>query len=101
MKSLPLPGWRPILTAFTIWFLHFMVCWAAAEIWPHQWTANAVAWAATVIALLAVGAHLKRVRARHAAGQLPGWHYRFAQGAMAIATAAVLFGALPSLVFLP
>jgi hypothetical protein len=94
-------SWRPIVTAFAIWFVHFMVCWAAGEIWPHQWTANALAWGVTAIALLAVGVHFMRVNAQHADGELPGWNYRFAQGAIAIATAAVLFSALPSVVFLP
>ena len=101
MKSLkPSSGW-PIVTAFSIWFVHFMVCWAAGEIWPHQWTANVLAWGVTAIALLAVGAHFVRIKVQHADGEMPGWNYRFAQGAIAIATAAVLFSALPSIVFLP
>ncbi|WP_382322510.1 hypothetical protein ACFJI0_23310 [Hydrogenophaga sp. UC242_53] len=78
-----------------------MVIWAASEIWPHQWTANAVAWGATAIALLAVGVHDVRLKARHTDGRLPGWSYRIARGSTAIATAAVVFSALPSLVFLP
>jgi hypothetical protein len=93
--------WRPVVTAFAIWFVHFMTLWAAGEIWPQQWAANAVAWACTAIALLAVGVHHLRVKASHADGDLPGWSYRFARGAVAIATAAVVFTALPSLVFLP
>lgn len=97
----PRSSWSPLVTAFAIWFVHFMVCWAAGEIWPHQRTANALAWGATAAALLAVGAHLARIKARHAAGELSDWNHRFALGATAIATAAVLFGALPSLVFLP
>jgi hypothetical protein len=101
VKSLKQSNWWPIVTAFAIWFVHFMLCWAAGEIWPHQWTANALAWGVTVIALLAMGVHFVRVKARHAEGPLPVWNYRFAQGAIAIATAAVLFSALPSIVFLP
>jgi hypothetical protein len=93
--------WSPLVTAFAIWFVHFMVCWAAGEIWPHRWPANGVAWVATPIALLAMGAHLFRVSARHADGTLEGWQHRFAQGAIAIATVAVLFTALPSIVFRP
>ncbi len=92
---------RPIVTALVIWFVHFMVIWAAGEIWPHQWTANAVAWAVTAIALLALVAHHLRLKARRADGRLSGWSYRLAQGFTAIATAAVLFSALPSVVFLP
>lgn len=101
MKALKPLRWWPIVTAFVIWFAHFMVIWAASEIiWPHQWTANAVAWVATAIALLALGVHWGRVRARHAAGGLADWNYHFALGAVAIATAAVVFSALPSVVFL-
>lgn len=101
MKALkPSIGW-PFVTAFTIWFMHFMVCWMAGEIWPHQWTANVLAWGVTAIALLAVGVHFMRVKAQYTDGEMPGWNYRFAQGSIAIATAAVLFSALPSIVFLP
>ncbi len=92
---------RPIVTAFVIWFVHFMAVWTAGEIWPHQWTANVLAWGFTAIALLAVGVHALRLKARHADGALPDWSYRFALGAVAIGTAAVVFSALPSLVFLP
>ncbi|MBW8316284.1 MAG: hypothetical protein K0M73_15595 [Hydrogenophaga sp.] len=92
---------RPNVTALAIWFAHFMVIWAAGEIWPHQWTANALAWGGTAIALLAMGVHCVRLKAQHANGCLPGWSYRFARGSAAIATAAVVFNALPSVVFLP
>lgn len=101
MKALQQPSGGPIVTAFAIWFAHFMVIWAAGEIWPHQWTANAVAWGATAIALLAVGVHDVRLKARHADGRLSGWSCRLARGSAAIATAAVVFSALPSMVFLP
>lgn len=101
MKPRKQLSWWPIVTAFVIWFAHFMVIWAASEIWAHQWMANAVAWAATAIALLALGVHWLRVKARHAAGELSDWNYQFAVGAVAIATVAVVFSALPSLFFLP
>lgn len=101
MKGLKQSSERPIVTAFVIWFVHFMVIWAAAEIWPHQGTANALAWGATAIALLAVGVHCVRLKARYADGSLADWSYRFARGAVAIATAAVVFSALPSFVLLP
>lgn len=101
MKALAPSGWQPVIGAFTIWFVHFMLCWAAAEVWPHQWAANALAWAVTAIAWAALAWHFMRVNARRAAGQLLAWHHRFAQGATALAAAAVLFGALPSLFFLP
>jgi hypothetical protein len=101
VKALALAGLRPIITAFSIWFLHFMVCWAAGEIWPHQWAANAVAWGATAIALLAICMHFVQVKAQQADRVLSAWTYRFAQGAIAIATTGVLFSALPSILFLP
>jgi len=94
-------GWWPILAAFTIWLAHFLACWAASEVWPHRWPANAAAWGATAAALLALALHFARVRAQRGAGEVSGWHHRFARGAIAVATAAVLFGALPSVVFLP
>ena len=78
-----------------------MVIWVAGEIWPYQWTANALAWGVTAIALLAVGVQYVRLKAQYADGKLPGWSYRFARGAIAIATAAVVFSALPSVVLLP
>ena len=95
------PNWRPIVTAFVIWFVHFMVSWGASEIWPLQRTANAVAWSATTIALMAIGVHYVRLTAQHAEGGLPGLSYHSARGAIAIATVAVLFITLPSFVFLP
>ena len=101
MNALKQSSGRPIVTAFMIWFLHFMVLWAAGEIWPHQWTANVLAWGVTAIALLAVGVHYGRLKAQHADGGLSGWSYRFARGASALATAAIVFSAVPSVVFLP
>jgi hypothetical protein len=98
----PAPSpWIPVVTAFTVWFAHFMTCWVAGEIWPHHWRANVWAWAATVIALLALAAHGLSVRSKRASGALSGWSYRFAQGAIALGTTGVLFSAIPSAVFLP
>lgn len=101
MKASILHSWRPILTAFTIWFVHFMLCWSAGEIWPRQWPANALAWGFTAIALLAMGMHFRHINAQRADGALSTWNRRYARGAIGIATAAVLFSALPSIVFLP
>ncbi len=92
-------GWL-FVTAFLIWFVHFLSIWVAGEIWPHQWMANAFAWVATAVALLAIGVHYLRLKADDVSGGLAGWSYRFARGAIVIATAAVLFSALPSFVFL-
>ena len=101
MKAATPPGWRAVATPFAIWFAHFMASWAAGEIWPHQWPANLLAWGATAAALLAMGLHVMRVQARQAGGGPPIRQARLARGAIALATAAVLFGALPSVVFLP
>lgn len=105
------PASRPvrwaILTAFLIWFVHFLLCWAAVEVWPGQGLANRLAWGFTVLALLAMGLHALQVRRLARSGRLgrsgdvAGFNHRFAQGAIAIATVAVLFTALPTLVFLP
>lgn len=92
---------RPNVMAFVIWFVHFMVLWAGSEIWSHQWAANTLAWTVTAIALLALGMHFVQLRAQYSKGCLSGWDYRFARGAAAIAMSAVVFSALPSLVFLP
>lgn len=91
-----------MLTALTIWFAHFMTCWAASElVWPNQRTANVAAWLVTVIALSALSVHALRLRGQRATGELPGWHYRCSQGATALATVAVMFSALPALLLVP
>ena len=47
-------AWRsygaPILAAFAIWFVHFVLCWAVAEVWPQGRLANRLAWGFTVAA---------------------------------------------------
>ena len=48
-----------------------------------------------------MGVRHLRLKARHALGNLPDWGYRFAWGASAIATAALVFSAVPSVVFVP
>ena len=94
-------AWLPITGAFIVWFVHFMVCWVAVEIWPRQWIANALAWGATAVALLALGTHWVRLGAGTPTGETASWARRLGRGAAAIASVAVVFGALPSLVFLP
>jgi hypothetical protein len=91
-------GWRPMIGAFVIWFGHFMGSWVAVELWPGQWPANALAWGLTAGAL---GVEWSRLRAGAARGELADWSRRVGPGAIAIAAAAVVFGALPSIVFLP
>lgn len=101
MKAPRLASTRPILAAFSIWFVHFMLCWAAVEVWPRQWPANVLAWAFTALALLVLGVYGVRLQRSVPQGELTGWTRRFGQGATAIATLAVVFTAIPSLVFLP
>lgn len=101
MSGSSVAPWRPLIGAFVIWFVHFMGCWVAVEVWPRQWAANALAWALTAVALAALGAEGWRLRAGAAPAGLDGWNRRIGRGAVAIAAAAVVFGALPSLVFLP
>ena len=101
MNASSLAGWRPLIGAFVIWFVHFMGCWVAVEIWPRQWTANALAWGLTALALGALFVEGWRLRAGAARKPLAHWNRRIGRGAVAIAAAAVVFGALPSLVFLP
>jgi uncharacterized membrane protein YidH (DUF202 family) len=83
--------------AFVIWFAHFMLCWVAVEVWPAESRANRLAWVFTAMALLAMGLHFVRVERRAERGELADFSRRFTRGAIAIATVAVLFTALPSL----
>lgn len=101
MTSRP-SGWLPLIAAFVIWFVHFVLCWAAAELlWPRQWLANILAWGATVLALAVLAWHWRRLRLDAPSGAVVGWTRRVGQGAIAIASVAVVFSAVPSLVFLP
>lgn len=94
-------AWLPIIGAFVVWFLHFLVCWVAVEIWPRQWIANELAWGATAVALLALGMHWIRLGAGTAPGDTARLTRRLGRGATVIAGVAVVFSALPSVVFLP
>lgn len=96
--------WRPLLWASGTWFAHFLLCWVAAEVWPRRWPANAAAWVLTPVALAALG--LQALQAVRAAGAPAGddlrrWNRLVVQGALVIAAIAVVFTALPSLVFRP
>lgn len=92
---------RRIVTAFAIWFVHFMVLWAAGEIWPHQWTANALAWGATAIALVALSIHYGQSKTQQGDEGFSGWSYRIERGTVLFTMVAVVFSALPSVAFLP
>lgn len=103
MNAVAPPAWRPAVTAFVIWFAHFMLCWVAVELWPWRLLANQLAWAVTALALLAMGAlaaHLLRTEGGTQASNGAGFHRCLARGAIAIATVALLFTAWPSFVFL-
>jgi hypothetical protein len=92
---------RGLLTAFAIWFVHFVLCWAVVETWPGQWRANVLAWVFTTAALGATGVHYLHWRRADAQGEVGAFTRRFARGGIAIATVAIVFTALPSVVFLP
>lgn len=92
---------RWLLTAFTIWFLHFVLCWAVVEVWPGQWRANLLAWGFTAVALLATGVHYRRWHRADGQNEVAGFSRRFARGAIVIATVAIVFTAIPSIAFLP
>ena len=98
-------AWRPILVALSIWFAHFMVCWAASElIWPQQRAAHLAAAGATLIALAALILHGRGLHATAATTDTAtdtGWMHRFARRATALAATGVIFSALPALVLLP
>ena len=99
--SRPLTGALPYITAFVIWFAHFMLCWAAVEIWPLQWQANVADWVFTAAALLALGGRWLRSKRSEPHSDLSGWSLRLGRGATALAGLAVVFTAIPSLVFVP
>jgi hypothetical protein len=90
-----------MLAAFIVWFAHFMLCWAAVEIWPGQWQANVLAWVVTPLALLALGVQAVRLHASAPTGEITRWNRRIGQGANAISSVAVVFSAVPSLLILP
>lgn len=98
-------AWRsygaPILAAFAIWFVHFVLCWAVAEVWPQGRLANRLAWGFTVAALLAIGVHARRVARRSAGGEFAVTGLRLARGSIVIAAVAVVFTALPSVLLRP
>lgn len=91
--------WRPLVAAFVVWFLHFMLCWVAVELWPGHRLANASAWGLTAVALLCLGVHAWHLQRRAAQGELSAWTRRLGQGATALAGLAVVFTAVPSMVF--
>lgn len=99
MKPSSLAPGRAIATALVIWFVHFMLCWAVAEFRAEDVPATRLAWAFTVAALLAIAVHGARLRrlGRHGDDDLPT--LRIARGANAIAAVAVLFTALPTIVW--
>jgi NO-binding membrane sensor protein with MHYT domain len=94
-------SWQPVLSSLSIWFVHFIGCWAVSEFSPHRWWNHVMAWVFTIVALAAVGGLHWRLERTEASGDLARWKRRFARGATAIAVVAMLFTAWPSLVLLP
>ena len=100
MKPTGASSWRPIVTALSIWFAHFMACWAASElVWPGQPAAHVAAAGATLVAWAALGLHLRGLPERGAGAEIR-WKNRLARRATALAAVAVLFNALPAMLLL-
>lgn len=94
-------SWRPVLSSLSIWFVHFLGCWAVSEFSPDRWWNHVMAWVFTILALAAMGALHWRLARTGARGDLARWKQRFAHGATAIAVVAILFTAWPSVVLRP
>ncbi|KQP23308.1 hypothetical protein ASF43_05425 [Pseudorhodoferax sp. Leaf267] len=90
-----------MLNALSIWFFHFLACWAVSEFSPHRWWNHVSAWGFTVVALAAVGVVHWRLEHADATGELARWKLRFARGATALALIAILFTAWPSVALRP
>lgn len=90
---------RPVLAAFVVWFVHFMLCWTAVELWPGDVRANAAAWGFTAVALLAVGVQAARLQRPDPADASAAAAGRISRGATLLAAVAIVFTAVPSLVF--
>lgn len=99
MKAAALMPGRALATAFVIWFVHFMLCWAVAEFWAEDAPATRLAWAFTAAALLAIAVHAARLRSLGRHGEDDPPTLRIARGANAIAAVAVLFTAVPTIVW--
>ncbi|RYF67413.1 MAG: hypothetical protein EOO29_36950 [Comamonadaceae bacterium] len=56
-------SWHSMLGSLSIWFVHFIGCWAVSEFSPHRWWNHVMAWVFTIVALAALGALRWRVRA--------------------------------------
>nr|WP_145552813.1 hypothetical protein [Variovorax boronicumulans] len=94
-------SWQPVLAALSIWFVHFIACWAVSEFWPHRWWNHVMAWVFTVLALAAVGALHWRLEREDAHGDLARWKRQFARGASALAAVAIVFTVWPAVVLRP
>ena len=92
-----LSGWTPIIGPLCIWFAHFLVIYAAALIWPHQPLAARIGIVATVPAIIALGVLFWRLRTAEPTSGQTRFARRFGFGSIFIATAGVLFDAMPAL----
>lgn len=94
-------SWQPVLAALSIWFIHFIACWAVSEFSPHLWWNHVLAWVFTTVALAAMAVLHWRLGRTEATGDLARWKRRFARGATALAVVAIVFTFWPSLVLRP
>ena len=91
-------AWVPITGAFSIWFAHFLLIYAAALIWPDQALAKVAAAVATLLALGLLALLFRWLRSVHAGGAQTAFARRFGMGSLFIATAATVFDAVPALI---
>ena len=96
--DLRLTGWLPIVGAFSIWFAHFLVIYAAAEIWKHQPIATIVCLVATALALVALILLFFQLRRATPTDEQTRFAKRIGLGSIFIATVGTLFDALPALI---
>ncbi|MCX7282480.1 MAG: hypothetical protein NTX28_00235 [Novosphingobium sp.] len=80
--------WKGAALCFVLWLAHFTVLWGASSVFPGSAIARWIALLATVVVLAAIVALW-----RGAAQRQPG---KVTHLAMALAVAAVLFGAMPA-----
>lgn len=90
---------RRMAAALVVWFAHFMLCWAVAEFGPGGAPAAGLAGLFTVLALFAIGVQAWRLRGLEPRREDDLTALRIARGASAIAAVAVVFTALPALVW--
>ena len=97
VRSRALKGWTPIIGPLSVWFVHFLIVYAAALIWPHQSIAKLVAAIATVVALIALAVLFIKLRAADPTSDQTRFARYVGLVSLFIATAGTLFDAAPAL----